>query len=539
MQDRVFYFRKGHNMKKTYKFTVLAFILLVCESKAQWMQIAVNTDGLASIFFTSPDTGFVAGESANILRTYDGGGTWTNVHSGGPGIAKINFVDADTGYALAEWDELHKSTNKGSTWSTSMLPSGATYCGLEFYNPALGFVSGQDASGAGTILKSTDYGVTWTPQSFLPLSRITDIDMVTPTTGYGSGYTFLSSYNGLIYKTTDGGTSWTGQLISSPAFDEIHFDCVFFIDSLRGYVAGTSIDTLNNRAGIIFKTVDAGTTWMPQVVPLASYLMDLQFVDDTTAYIAGTLNGSSGCGTSIILKTIDAGASWATENTGPPIYGINSLSFPNRDRGYALEKCSGPGAVGGILKFDVNEDCFAYYGVSVDSATSTFTLFIDSTTSAQAVSYFWDFGDGTTSTLATPSHVVSIDTAYNVCMKIFTATGDSCQYCHLLGKDYLSNIIRDPGYTINVTDSNSIAGIASFKKPRLFVYPNPGEGIFNLKGNSEEGVVSVYDVTGRMLLRKNVVEEHFSIDLTGENSGIYILEYTTRENVFRVKLVRK
>ena len=56
-----------------------------------------------------------------------------------------------------------------------------------------------------------------------------------------------------------------------------------------------------------------------------------------------------------------------------------------------------------------------------------------------ATGFHWDFGDGTTSTQAAPTHLYTIDSLFNVCMKVYVASGDSCEYCHIIGKDNLGN----------------------------------------------------------------------------------------------------
>lgn len=526
------------------KKTIAIAITLVCNTgiHAQWSQISANTDDLYSVFFISSDTGYVTGGNAKILKTTDGGITWTSTHNGGGTITKICFINADTGYAISDNAVLYKTIDKGQSWTSHNLPNGY-YFGLDFINDSTGFISGQNSNGDGCVLKTTDFGASWSLQNYLATSRINDIDMITQSIGYAAGYSFVTSQDGIIYKSIDGGNSWVPQIISlSP--QQLSFFCLQFTDSLTGYIAGNTVGPAGGNSGIVYKTNDGGTTWSSQLIPSASFIMDIQFVTDSIGYMAGTLDGSSGCGTSLILKTINAGNTWLVENTGPSIYGVNSLHFPNPDYGYALERCSGTGAVGGILKYNSHVNCFAYYGVSVDSATSAFTLFIDSATYYQAVSYLWDFGDGTTSTLVNPTHVVNIDTVYNVCMKIFTAAGDSCQYCHLLGKDYLSNIIRDQGFTINVENPNNITTDIHSKGLNncdVLVYPNPANGLFNIKLNNPKpyGICNVFDITGKLVLTKHITNTNFQVDLSNENGSIYILEIIDRNNVSRIKLGKK
>lgn len=106
-------------------------------------------------------------------------------------------------------------------------------------------------------------------------------------------------------------------------------------------------------------------------------------------------------------------------------------------------------------------NCFAYYTTSYDTLLNNFNIDVDSTTKSQAISYLWDFGDGVTSTLENPTHHYSTDGIYNVCLKAYSAFGDSCLYCHEIGKDSLGNIAKNGGFTITANQIPSDAGMIS------------------------------------------------------------------------------
>ncbi|MBL0329998.1 MAG: T9SS type A sorting domain-containing protein [Bacteroidetes bacterium] len=524
-------------MKNTITVLVTFAMLFALSAQSQWAQINIGADGYNSIYFTSKDTGYVAGENGEIQKTTNGGINWSYAHTGGQTIVEIQFPTIETGYALTQYGNLlFKTNDTGSTWSDVILPAGY-YPGMYFSTANNGFVCGQTTSALACILKTTDGGINWSIQTFEANAEFVDLQMLSATTGYAAGFNF-GTYNGIVYKTTDGGTSWIPHTISIFP-DDLNLRDLSFTDSITGFVCGDFLDdTTFTNVGVVFKTTDGGINWVQSNIPSAINLRDIQMVSDSVGYIAGTLTGSTGAGISQILKTTDAGTTWTIENTGPPVYGISSLHFPDVNHGYALEQ---GGPLGNILKYDSNVNCFAYYSVSYDSITNIFTIAVDSTTAAQAVSYFWDFGDSTTSTLPNPTHIIYIDTAYNVCLKIYTATGDSCNYCHLLGKDHFSNIIRNPGYTINCVIPGISADIPSetLKLSDLHTYPNPTEGIFYVRGQFSEAIVKIYDITGREILKKAVTENHFQIDLSDESIGIYILELISKEGVSRMKIGKK
>ncbi len=524
---------------RSIAFFAVVFFFFSSSANAQWSQQAVNTQStISTAFFTSVDTGYAAGNK--IFKTTDGGITWTQKYSPVYSISKIYFTTKDTGFAVSTFGYmLYKTIDGGQTWDSTAFGSGSYY-GMAFINPSVGFITGSGSSGA-TILKTTDDGGTWTAQNFGANSEIRDIQMVTPTTGYAAGFDFGAG-NGLIYKTTDGGNSWSMQTISILP-DQLDFMGIYFTDTLTGYAAGHFVQSgTGANIGVVYKTTDGGLTWSSQTLAGGDHLNAVQFVSDSVGYIGGSA-GSSGCGGSVIFKTTDAGTNWAIENTGTGIYGITAMYFPDANNGYAFERCQGPGTYGALLKYGTTSTtvCYAHYSVAVDSATSVFTLTIDPVTLFNTVSYLWDFGDGTTSTQMTPSFVSPIDTVYNVCMTAYLANGDSCTYCHLLGKDSSGNIVRTPGFSVNVVEPVT-TGVTTIEKPNnILIYPNPTSGEFTiaLSAALPATQVKVFDVLGKMVFNKIITSERFQVDLSAVQPGMYIVEVIDKNTVSRIKLEKR
>lgn len=115
-----------------------------------------------------------------------------------------------------------------------------------------------------------------------------------------TGYTVSSLYNGSlfnIYKTTNGGVSWTAQ---SSGYTSMRFMSIYMFHPDTVLISG------NN--GIIVKTTNGGSTWVTIPTGVTDQLWSLEFTSRTTGYCAG----SSGR----ILKTTDGGSSWFGLNSG-------------------------------------------------------------------------------------------------------------------------------------------------------------------------------------------------------------------------------
>ena len=113
------------------------------------------------------------------------------------------------------------------------------------------WVVGED----GTLIKTTDGGMSWinVPNNFT--RNIKCVEFINPDTGWIAGAISGSSGDDdLIYRTTDGGITWEQQTLDNGVVIKI-FDIEFIRDSptdpVRGFIAG--------GLASVFKTDDHGT----------------------------------------------------------------------------------------------------------------------------------------------------------------------------------------------------------------------------------------------------------------------------------------
>lgn len=185
---------------------------------------------------------------------------------------------------------------------------------IYFVTQNVGFVVGA----GGTILKTTNAGVSWEIKSSGTNLGLTNVFFPSLNVGYavGGSITWEVSYS-IVKKSIDSGQTWTEVL-----FDSIGpFSSVAFTDNLAGYVAGDS--------GRVFKTTDGGNSWTPLNIGSQADIADIVFTDSVTGFVVGN--------NSTLLKTADAGLSWKDVSyCFPPNSIIISISFPTPEVGYAL-----------------------------------------------------------------------------------------------------------------------------------------------------------------------------------------------------------
>ena len=143
------------------------------------------------------------------------------------------------------------------------------------------------------------------------------------------------------------------------------------------------------------------------------------------------------------------------------------------------------------------------------------------------ITYFWDFGDGNTSTDAFPTHTYTSVGDYEICLTVQDTSGCQSTFC-----DTIFVVVKS-GTTLNVLDGFT-AGIEKTKSVNLNIYPNPSNGLLTIEYNAEfskQTALNIYDASGRMVLRQNLIAHaglnKYELDLGHLEKGLYIFKLGT------------
>jgi photosystem II stability/assembly factor-like uncharacterized protein len=217
------------------------------------------------IFFTNTETGWVSADDHKLYHTTDGGLTWSEVLDMGSSGESISFVDNNHGWAK-NFSNFYRTTDGGQTWNQHTLGFYAAVCNFFFINPNTGWV-GNYSYMATTIQKTTDGGLTWAPKQTVN-AIFYSIQFINELTGWGAGY------SGQVYKTIDGGETWTIQNSNIP--HTINKICM--INESTGWI-GT--DYAWGGTSNMAYTTDGGDNWMPVVKPENVRITDIVFFGET------------------------------------------------------------------------------------------------------------------------------------------------------------------------------------------------------------------------------------------------------------------
>ena len=153
------------------------------------------------------------------------------------------------------------------------------------------------------------------------------------------------------------------------------------------------------------------------------------------------------------------------------------------------------------------------------------------------LTFNWDFGDGSTSNLAYPSHQYASTGSYLVCLTVADPSGCSSTYCDSLTVDSLGNIVyrgATSGFLLNIMSPAQLtSGISDTDAPSIGnIYPVPASEMINVTVSQNTGKnanYQVYSVDGKAVMNGNISGQDNSINIRNLEPGIYLLEVITSD----------
>ncbi|MBN2561691.1 MAG: hypothetical protein JXQ75_12255, partial [Phycisphaerae bacterium] len=226
---------------------------------------------------------------STILKTDGNGGTnWTFLTPGSAyeltPLYDIDFVDANNGWIAADSKGIIRSSNGGTTWTPQTNGLIGPIRGLDFASATTGWA--YDGSYE-RIFKTSNGGSTWVQQyqatnTYLYRLRCGDANVALACGGY---------YNtGKVFRTINGGSGWSEIIVGTNYLYDL-----FFLDSANVFVCGAQ--------GAMFKSTDSGGTWTPIPVPTSSDLNSMCWIDSQTGWVSAGPNGG-------LYRTDNGGATW-------------------------------------------------------------------------------------------------------------------------------------------------------------------------------------------------------------------------------------
>jgi len=187
--------------------------------------------------------------------------------------------------------------------------------------------------------------------------------------------------------------------------------------------------------------------------------------------------------------------------------------------------------------------CQAGFIIYADSTGNGVTVINSST--GNNLTYFWDFGDGNTSTLQFPNYTYTANGPFSLCLTVDNGAGCTSTYCDSIGSNGV--VMKQTGFNINVISPTTTTAINEGIDlvSELNTYPNPATDKVTIEINLNDQTqveVLVIDLVGNIVANITNQEMNSGLNKIQWNTsdianGVYLLNVKTNNNTKINKLV--
>jgi photosystem II stability/assembly factor-like uncharacterized protein len=409
-----------------------------------------------------------------LYETNDSGTNWYNL-TNGMGISEIYRIGTSATIANDVICGLQDNGSKelyGGSWYSQTGGDG-TECLIDYANNNIEYATYVE----GLIYKTTDGGTNWVTIVDVPKDASgnpigTGVneagDWVTPYIMHPTDHNTLLVGKSQVYQTTDGGTNWAQIGTITGATGNIIAMAYAPSNPSTIYVA-TRLE--------LFKTINGGSTWSlirtstDKITYIAVSPTDPNFVYYTNSgYTAG----------SKVWGSSNGGASWLNYSGTLPNVPVNTIVYQN----------------------GTNEVLYVGTDLGVYYTNATMSDWIQYNTGL-------------------PNVVVNeLEISY-VNNKLWAAT---------FGRGLWSSDLNTLG--VGIQNMQSVSN--SYK-----IYPNPSSGNFTISQSLlDKSNIEIYNVVGEKIYQTQMINQQTTIDLSLQSKGVYFVKITDdKNNVSNKKIV--
>lgn len=267
----------------------------------------VTFENFAKIEVTGDRKIHLIGTSGSVYLSEDYGNSWNRVRQ--PDnlyLTDLYLLDNERAWISTQKGIVLTTSNGGRNWNINeAADSTFKINAMWFTDENNGYIAGGEPDGSGFIYKTVDGGHSWSKIA-LPAKEVLDIMFLDSKNGFGI-------FQEKVFRTNDEGKTW--REVGNAA--NLKFRRLFFFDNFFGWAAGSEEG--------LYVTRDGGKTWKPSPAAETRKINDIYFYDRIHGWAVGD-NGA-------FLYTENGGESWISLETGV-IDDFASVRFSNPHSGF-------------------------------------------------------------------------------------------------------------------------------------------------------------------------------------------------------------
>ena len=242
----------------------------------------------------------------------------------------IYFVNEKTGWYVNGYGSMYKTIDGGETWTKVFENKGSFFRAIAFLDEKTGFLGtvGTDyfpnVTDTIPLYKTTDGGVTWTPVAYTGpyVKGLCGMNIVKEMyINHG-----VADYKYHIYAvgrvgspanmvvSHDGGNTWVAHPMNDVC--KMLFD-IRMLDKKTGFACAASDEDISKSNALILKTIDGGKTWKKVYQSTRPFetTWKVSFPTKKVGYVTiQSYNPDPSVTQQRIAKTVDGGETWAELN---------------------------------------------------------------------------------------------------------------------------------------------------------------------------------------------------------------------------------
>lgn len=201
---------------------------------------SAGASNLNSVCFINSNTGYVCGNNGAIYKSVNGGSSWTTSSSGIPSVKlnSISFKDASNGTVVGNNGTVYVTNNGGSSWTSQSSGTSYNLLKTKYFGD--------------TVIAAGEYGalIINSGSGWTSIASKTKTD-IRGLTGINMGNVRICGGGGFIRNNKNGNSKFT-NFEQNPMLANL-VD-IFYYNANKGW----AVSSLN---GVIIYTTDGGTSW--------------------------------------------------------------------------------------------------------------------------------------------------------------------------------------------------------------------------------------------------------------------------------------